>query len=147
VGLVCTSLCCGIHHEPTPVVSTPPDSNSPVLLRNSQYSRVLFLFLKLIYYLLRLSLHSCKLNCCLDRVASFQSTHRSPSCSSTNWLMFQSLVFHICVSMSRPSIVDCGTLLRSSMGLVPNLLFQSHALVSTGLSCLLALSLVEAMPL
>jgi hypothetical protein len=75
---------CGIH-EPTPVVSTPPDSNSPVLLRYScsstnwpLFRSSVFLFFMLIHYLLWLSLHSCKLN--RDRVASFQSTLRSSSC-------------------------------------------------------------------
>jgi hypothetical protein len=70
-------LCCGIH-EPTPVVSIPPDSNSPVLSSCNSTDWPLFrssVFL-LIYDLLWLSLHSCKLNC-LDRVASFQSTLRS----------------------------------------------------------------------
>jgi hypothetical protein len=47
--------------------------------------------------------------------------------------------------MSRPSIVVAGLFLFvSSVGLLPNLLYVP---VSTGLSSLLALSLVEAMPL
>jgi hypothetical protein len=88
-------------------------------------SSVFLLFFLLIYYLLWLSLNSCKLNHCLDRVASFQSTLRSPSClfpyatlqawlpaswfpyrSTTNWSFMAPLLVFVDLSTGSVTIVD-----------------------------------------